>query len=330
MANVTVEKIINTAKSLVGKDAGSGCDIMKWYGGFSTAINTVACCCAGQMYLFNKAGALSMIPGGKTASCGQLALNFYNAGQLYKPSEIKVGDLVIFSWSGAATTYNSKLVAAGYKSFDHVELCLAVGNTTITTGGFNNGGTECDDFQIKTRSKSNISACCRPKYATSTSTTTNTTSTTTSSTTTAIPDVTYRVRAGGTWYPAVKNFADYAGVVGKAITDVAIKVSKGTVKYRVHVKGGSWLPYVTGYNTSDSINGYAGNGKAIDAIEVYYTTPSDLKSSLGYYLRAKYRVSPLNGSYYSYQYDNEKTNGQDGYAGAIGTSIDRLQIILSR
>lgn len=173
MATVSVDKIISTAKSLVGKDAGSGCDIMKWYGSFSTAINSVACCCAGQMYLFNKAGALSMIPGGKTASCGQLALNFYNSGQLYKPSEVKVGDLVIFSWSGSKTTYSSKLAAEGYKTFDHVELCIAVGSTTIITIGVNNGGTECDDFQQKTRNKSDISACCRPKYSNSTSTTTN-------------------------------------------------------------------------------------------------------------------------------------------------------------
>lgn len=35
---------------------------------------------------------------------------------------------------------------------------------TITTVGANNGGTECDDFRIRTRYKSNISCCCRPKY----------------------------------------------------------------------------------------------------------------------------------------------------------------------
>lgn len=144
---------------------------------------------------------------------------------------------------------------------------------------------------------------------------------------TTSPDIIYRVRAGGKWYSAVKNLTDFAGVVGKAITDVAIKVSKGSIKYRVHIKGGSWLPWVTGYNIADSKNGYAGNGKAIDAIEIYYTTPSDLRKA-GKVYRAKYRVSPLNGSYYSYQYDSETGNGQDGYAGAFGKSIDRLQITL--
>lgn len=152
---------------------------------------------------------------------------------------------------------------------------------------------------------------------------------TTTPTKTGIPDVIYKVRAGGKWLPEVKNLTDYAGVVGKNITDVAIKVTKGSVKYRVHIKGGGWLPYVTGYNTADSVNGYAGNGKAIDAIEVYYFTPGDLVKASGYY-RAKYRVSPVGSSYYSYQYDNEKTNGQDGYAGYLGKTIDRLQISLSK
>ena len=147
---------------------------------------------------------------------------------------------------------------------------------------------------------------------------------------TTYPKITYRVRTGGKWLPAVTDLNDFAGINGKAITDVAIKVSKGSVKYRVHIKGGGWLPYVTGYDTSDHNNGYAGNGKVIDAIEVYYNTPSDLKNSLGYYLKAKYRVSPVNANYYSYQYDNEKGNGQDGYAGAFGKSIDRVQIVLAK
>lgn len=146
----------------------------------------------------------------------------------------------------------------------------------------------------------------------------------------SIPDVIYKVKANGRWLPEVKNQNDYAGIVGQNITDVAIKVSNGSIKYRVHIKGGSWLPYVTGYNTNDDINGYAGNGEIIDAIEIYYDTPTSLKNSLGYYLKAKYRVSPLRSNYYSYQYDNEKDGNQDGYAGSFGKGIDRLQIILSK
>lgn len=159
--------------------------------------------------------------------------------------------------------------------------------------------------------------------------TTSTPTTPTKSASTTIPDVTYRVRANGKWWGEIKNDSDYAGVIGAPITDVAIKVSKGSIKYRVHVKGGNWLGWITDYNINNSATGYAGNGKVIDLIEVYYYTPSDVVKSTGY-LRAKYRVSPLNGNYYDYQFDNETTNGQDGYAGDNGKAIDRLQIKLSK
>lgn len=139
------------------------------------------------------------------------------------------------------------------------------------------------------------------------------------------PVFTYAVRAGGKTYPEVKNLSDYAGVRGVPITDIAIKVNKGSVKYRVHVKGGGWLPFVTGYNWKDFNNGYAGCGKVIDAIQVYYTTPADFANKYGY-RKAQYRVSPVNGNYYSWQYDMETGNGQDGYAGSFGVTIDRFQL----
>ena len=169
---ITAQDVIKTAYSLIGTDEDPAhCDIMAWYGDFDDDINEEACCCAGQMYLFSKASALSLIPGGKTANCGTLALNFYNAGQLHKPNEVKVGDLVIFSWSGNTTSV-PPLNSLDYKTFDHVELCVEVGSATIKCIGANNGGDECDDFQIKTRSRSDISGCCRPKYADSGSETT--------------------------------------------------------------------------------------------------------------------------------------------------------------
>lgn len=133
----------------------------------------------------------------------------------------------------------------------------------------------------------------------------------------------YRVRGKkGKWYPSVKNLYDYAGVPGDAITDVAIKVSEGKIKYRVHVKGGDWLPWVTGYNINDHDNGYAGTGKPIDAIQVYYYTPNNIRP----FKKAVYRVAPLKKNYYSFQHDTETNNGQDGYAGSFGKEIDRFQI----
>ena len=125
------------------------------------------------------------------------------------------------------------------------------------------------------------------------------------------------------WLPEVKNLEDFAGFEESPITDIAIRVSAGSVKYRVHVIGAEWLPYVTGYNINDHVNGYAGNGKSIDAIEVYFYTPD------GYVVkRAKYRIAPCSGSYYPYQYDNETGNGQDGYAGVFGVKIGKVQLCI--
>ena len=121
------------------------------------------------------------------------------------------------------------------------------------------------------------------------------------------------------WLPIVKNNEDYAGWEDSPITDVAIKVDKGSVKYRVHIKGGEWLPYVTGFDTNDIENGYAGDGRVIDAIEVYYNTPDSIRP----YKKAKYKVNS-----YDWQYDNEKGNGQDGYAGAFGVNATKFQIVI--
>lgn len=144
-------------------------------------------------------------------------------------------------------------------------------------------------------------------------------------------NVTYAVKIeGGKILPAVKNLEDYAGIENKKITGIAMKVDQGNIKYQVHILGGGWLPWVTGYNWNDHNNGYAGNGKVIDAIRVYYTTPSSLVSNGGY-RKAKYHVSPTGSkNYYDWQLDDEKNKakGMDGYAGALGKSIDKIQITI--
>lgn len=121
------------------------------------------------------------------------------------------------------------------------------------------------------------------------------------------------------WLPEVMNENDFAGFEGSPITDIAIKVDKGSIKYRVHVKGGGWLPYVTGYDLGDYQNGYAGNGTPIDLIECYYYTPDNIRP----YKKAKYKVNN-----YPYQYDNETTNNQDGYAGVLGVNVTEFRIII--
>lgn len=83
----------------------------------------------------------------------------------------------------------------------------------------------------------------------------------------------YRVHTkGGKWLPEVKNREDYAGLFNKPIDAIAIRTDTGkTVKYAVHLRrSNSWLPFVTGCNTADSNNGYAGIlGQEIDGIKIY-------------------------------------------------------------
>lgn len=80
-------------------------------------------------------------------------------------------------------------------------------------------------------------------------------------------DVYYRVRTGNRFLPEVKNREDFAGIKGKPITAFALRTTMGKARYRAHVIGGNWLPWVDGYDVNDSRNGYAGNGQPIDALQ---------------------------------------------------------------
>lgn len=85
-------------------------------------------------------------------------------------------------------------------------------------------------------------------------------------------DLTYKAhdKVKKCWLPAVTGMSSYAGNLPNDIDAIAIKTDK--LKYRVHLKNSNrWLGWVTGYNTSDSKNGYAGNiGETIDAIQIEY------------------------------------------------------------
>mgnify|MGYP000649397316 CR=1 FL=1 len=136
------------------------------------------------------------------------------------------------------------------------------------------------------------------------------------------PTLTYRVFADGKWYNEVKGLSNVAGRKKQAISAVAVKVSKGNIKYRVHLLNGDWLPWVDGYDINDSNNGYAGiKGKVIDAIQVEFSGVGDYK--------ATYRVRKQRADFWDWQHNTEKDSSQDGYAGLLGTKIDGLQITLT-
>ncbi|MBQ6499194.1 MAG: CHAP domain-containing protein [Ruminococcus sp.] len=321
---MTVQEILSLARRQTGTYATDvkRCKYNTWYYGYEASGSGYDWCAVFISWLFAQLGQLSLI-GGKNANCGYLAKQFESMGRLIKPSspesglslsQLKAGDVVFFHWGRERST----LLPGTYVS-DHVGIIESVGGGSVTTIEGNTGGSYNGAVLRQTRYLSQISCVGRPAYSGSSD----------DGDTGDTPVMTYRVRTGGRWLPEVRDLSDFAGISGQAMTDVALKAEKGRVRYRVHIKGGGWLPYVTGYDISESENGYAGDLKPIDAVEIYYYTPSDVASESGY-LRAKYRVSPVGGGYYDWQYDDETSGGQDGYAGDFGDNLDRLQLTLSR
>ncbi len=137
------------------------------------------------------------------------------------------------------------------------------------------------------------------------------------------PTLTYRVFADHKWYGEVKGLSNIAGRKKQAISGLMIKVSEGSIRYRVHLRDGDWLDWVDGYDINDSNNGYAGIlGKVIDAVQVEFSGVGDYK--------ATYRVRKQGkSSFFDWQYNSEQDSKQDGYAGLLGTKIDGVQITLT-
>lgn len=135
-----------------------------------------------------------------------------------------------------------------------------------------------------------------------------------------VPDITYCVYTSK-WLPVVKNYNTtdsngYAGIQKMSVSGLAAKSSKGTLKYRVHIKGGAWLDWVSKYDISDWNNGCAGiKGKAIDAIQM------KLDGVSGY--EVKYRVSTTSSSVYL-----PWVTGTEDYAGIFGSTIDCIQAVI--
>lgn len=75
------------------------------------------------------------------------------------------------------------------------------------------------------------------------------------------------------WLAPITKWDDtgngYSGWKGKPTDCIAMKAEGVKLKYRVHIKGGNWLPWVEGYDITDYANGLAGiYGKPIDAVQI--------------------------------------------------------------
>lgn len=120
------------------------------------------------------------------------------------------------------------------------------------------------------------------------------------------------------WLKEVKNLQDYAGYQESPIIAVALRVDQGKIKYRVHIKNGKWLGWIEDYDVTNIKTGYAGNNKEIDAIQIYYYTPSNIRP----YQKAKYKTDG------DWQYDNETSHHQKGYAGRFNQVMTRLSLCI--
>ena len=121
------------------------------------------------------------------------------------------------------------------------------------------------------------------------------------------------------WLPEVKNLTDYAGYKNHKVIGIRMRVSRGSIRYRVTTVSGKQLGWITKSDIKDYINGYAGNNTPIATVEAEYLTPKDIINTTGYqYL--KYKVNN-----YSYQIDLSKKNGMDGYAGKKGVACTKFQ-----
>ena len=123
------------------------------------------------------------------------------------------------------------------------------------------------------------------------------------------------------WLKEVKNLEDYAGWENSPITGLAIRVDKGSIKYRVTTISGKTLGWITGYDINDYISGWAGNGEPIALVEAYYFTPNNIRP----YQYAYYKVND-----YPYQKDLIKGNGFDGFGGVKGVPMTKFQMYIGK
>lgn len=145
-------------------------------------------------------------------------------------------------------------------------------------------------------------------------------------------NVTYALRKlNGAWWPDVTNFNNangdgYAGAPNQQHDLLAIKVDHGSIRYRVHTVKSNWLPWVSGFNKNDVVNGCAGNpGEAIDGVQVYYETPSGETYQQAWYRSQTTQRAGWLGVCCD---DGKSVKGYDGWAGLIGEPMDRLQIAI--
>lgn len=114
------------------------------------------------------------------------------------------------------------------------------------------------------------------------------------------------------WLPDVTDDEDYAGIFGHPITGVYANLTSGDCVYKVHTNGDKWLPEVK--NRED----YAGIlDKPIDGFMI---------KSLDDNVTIHYQVHIKDENWLDYVTGYDETDGDYGYAGIFGKSIDAIRM----
>lgn len=149
-------------------------------------------------------------------------------------------------------------------------------------------------------------------------------STPASTTKSQVPQITYAIQTRNHGTLAATGNGAPLGIANDSILKVRIKVSSGSVQYRVHHHNGKWSRKVkNGTWIGDGVN-------SLDAIQIYYTT--DVSKTGGRFYEAAYAVKPYDQSGFLpevYDTDWQKTDG-DQTAGWFGRPFTEIKIKLKK
>lgn len=110
------------------------------------------------------------------------------------------------------------------------------------------------------------------------------------------------------WHDRGGSGDDYAGIIGQPVLWVACDAAR----YRACTEASGWLPWVDRYEPGDLVNGCAGDGSPITALEV----DDDA---------VRYQVHVLGGGWYPEMVGRHDTGGSgDTYAGDLRNTVDAV------
>lgn len=303
------EKVLNTAKSFIGK---TGKDIC--YDELHLGM-VVDWCAYAISAIMKRCGFIGKYQGNIYGFASDAAREDHGKlGTWFKKGEKtpQPGDYIMFR-------YASFLNPLDKYSASHVGLVQKVNGDVITTlegnvDGYGSNWAETSSFKRKTRylSSSDVYAFYRPNWQGEDKKETPKTDNNEKI------DVIYQVHTiGGKWLPNVKNLEDYAGLENKKIDAIKINTSKYHIRYRVRNVGDKkYLPWVT--DKED----YAGRyNYAIDRLQIEFYGDNNISNYV-----AEYRVSTTENSDYLEWVKNYNNVNDDGYAGLNNKCIDKIQI----